>query len=926
MNFSELNLKAAEEGCVLLRNENQTLPLLKDDKVSIFGRAAFDFLYSGLGSGGSVHVPYRTILADELVNLSQLKKGPEISENLISIYNEWRKENPFDTGGGVWAGEPWSQKEMPVSKELAIEESKTSNKAIYVISRNAGEDKDLAIQKGSWYLSQDEETVLENICAAFEKVCVVFNTCGIMDTSFINDKKFKNHIAAAIYVWQGGMEAGKAAANVLTANAIPCGKLSDTIALDINDYPSTKNFGQKDKVFYQEDIFVGYRYFLTFAKQKILFPFGFGMSYTDFLTEILEAAFDSKKVKVRAKITNIGKLYAGKETLQLYLQCPQGKLGKPEKVLASYKKTPLLETGKSCVLELEFNLEDFASYDDSGATGNEFCWILEKGKYFVFAGNDSLSAKKIDLNIELSEDKIIEKLEQSAAPTQCFKRMKSVCKENDEENFELSFEDVPLNKVDLQKRIHENLPPEIKFCGSKKITFDDVKKDNSLLDDFVAQLNAKELSTIVRGEGMMSAKVTMGVTSAFGGLSESLHNYKIPVACTADGPSGIRIDTGKEANLMPTGTCLACTWNEDLIESLYFAEGEELLKNQIDTLLGPGMNIHRNPLNGRNFEYFSEDPLLTAKMASAEMKALHNAGSNGTCKHFACNSQEICRNSSDSIISERALREIYLKAFEIAVKTGAVHSLMTSYNGINGHWAASNYDLVNTILRKQWGYKGLVMTDWWAKMNNCVTGGNPTIKNAAYMVKARNDVYMIVDNDGAEKNLYGDNIEECLKNGELTIGELQLCTKDILNFILESPVSKRELRPLKVILTFEPKISQEDLNSDAKIIKEGEEFIPEANTYFYAEEETTFNVSGTYIKKADDLSQSVTNIFIDGKAAASLECRSTAGESTTVNATQIILKKGFYKITMENTKPGIELEKLNFNSKILTPVSMGIIK
>ncbi len=960
MDFQKFNLRSAQEGCVLLKNDFETLPLLPQDKVSVFGRAAFDFLVSGLGSGGSVHVPYKTVLMDELLNLSKENGGPIFSEKLIERYNEWRAENPFDNGSGVWAGEPFCQKDMPLNSEILAEERKFSNKAIYVISRNAGEDKDLLAQKGSWFLSETEYENLKEICAVYEKVCLVFNSCSVIDTSFVSSADFKNHITALLYVWQGGMEGGKAAANVLCAkdSESPCGKLSDTIA-EIQDYPSTKNFGQTDNIFYEEDIYVGYRYFLTFARDKILFPFGFGASYTNFELKFLNPVFDEKmNFCVKAEVLNSGNLYSGKEVVQLYLECPQGKLGKASRILVAYKKTPLLKPHEKCVLELKFNLKDFASYDDSGISGNAYSWILEKGKYFVWGGTDSLySAKKFDVDFELEDDFIVEKLEQAAAPTKAFKRIKpklaggladvaggssaETCGSSDATdalsgaNYSIETEDVPLSKINLAERIKNNLPKDIAFTGNKNINFEHLKEnlksnqnvlDENLLNDFVAQLNSKELATIVRGEGMMSSKVTMGVTSAFGGVSESLHSYGIPVACTADGPSGIRIDTGKEANLMPTGTCLACTWNDELVEQLYFEEGEELLKKQIDTLLGPGMNIHRNPLNGRNFEYFSEDPLLTANLASREMKALYKAGSNGTCKHFACNSQELCRNSSDSIVSERALREIYLKAFEIAVKNGSAHSLMTSYNAINGHWAASNYDLVSTILRKEWGYTGLVMTDWWAKMNNCISGGEATIKNTAYMIKARNDVYMIVDNDGAEINEYGDNIQECLENGELTLGELQLCVKNILKFILNSPVSKRKLRELKIISNFAPKISENEIPENANIVKEGQDFIPNDKTYFYAEQKGCFNISGTYIKKEDNLSQSVTNIFIDQIPAASLECRSTAGQETTVNASQVILERGYYKISQENTKAGIEVKKLNFNSKVITPVSMGIIK
>lgn len=997
--FQEFNLESAQEGCVLLKNQDETLPLLPQDKVSVFGRAAFDFIASGLGSGGSVHVPYKTVLMEELLKISKESGGPIFSENLVKLYENWRKENPFDNGSGVWAGEPFSQKDLPLTSEIVNQEKKFSNKAIYVISRNAGEDKDLIQEKGSWFLSDTEYENLRQICNVFEKVCVVFNSCSIIDTSFAFSADFKNHITALLYVWQGGMEGGKAAANVLCAknNLSVCGKLSDTIA-KIQDYPSTKNFGQKDFIFYQEDIYVGYRYFLTFAREKILFPFGFGLSYTNFDVKFLNPSFDDKmNFRVQVQVQNSGTKYSGKEVIQLYLRSPQGKLGKASRVLVAFKKTPLLAAGEKCTLDLTFNLKDFASYDDLENSKNAYSWILEKGKYFVYGGTDSLSAKKLDSYFELSDDFIVEKTEQAAAPTKSFKRIKpqlcdsadsadfdggtSVSAENSfvksnktsvsnenfsnktadfsaksdasakisetcakiseskisenfaSENYKIQTEDVPLSKINLEERIKKNLPKDIAFTGNQNLTFEDLKSnlkencplDENLLNKFVAQLNPQELATIVRGEGMMSSKVTMGVTSAFGGLSESLHSYKIPVACTADGPSGIRIDTGKEANLMPTGTCLACTWNPELVGNLYFEEGAELLKNQIDTLLGPGMNIHRNPLNGRNFEYFSEDPFLTAQIACAEMKSLHKAGSNGTCKHFACNSQELCRNSSDSIVSERALREIYLKAFEISVKNGSVHTLMTSYNGINGHWAASNYDTVNTILHKEWGYKGLVMTDWWAKMNNCVKGGEPTVKNAAYMIKARNDVYMIVDNDGAEINEYGDNIQECLENGELTLGELQLCVKDILTFILNSPVSKRKLRELKIISSFAPKISENSLPANAKIVKEGENFIPNDETYFYAQENATFNISGTYIKAEDNLSQSVTNIFIDQVPGASLEARSTAGHETTVNAAQVILAHGFYKISLENTKPGLEVKNLCFTSKVSTPVSMGIV-
>lgn len=919
MSFADLIFTTATEGSVLIKNEGKMLPLKKGDSVCVFGRCQKDFHKSGMGSGGSVHVLYSTVLIDELLK-AENSETAVFDRNLVNIYEEWNKENPFDNGGGRWAGEPWSQKEMPVSKEMAARFARENSKAVYVIGRNAGEDKDLQAVKGSWYLSETEYDNLVNICSAFDEVAVVFNTCGIMDTSFINDSAFNGHIKAAAYVWMGGMEAGHSAAALLMGKENFSGKLSDTIA-KIEDYPSTKNFGNEKENIYEEDIFVGYRYFNTFAKDRILYPFGFGLSYTEFKTQITECTADSLTVTIKAEITNTGSC-SGKETLEVYLNAPEGKLGKASRVLAGFAKTHLLEKGQKETVTVRFNIEDFASYDDSGITGFEHSWVLEEGQYYIYAGSDSLNAEKLSFgnndSISIGRTYAVKKCSQAGAPFKEFKRLKN-------ENGNAVYENVPLNKNNLEKIIKENLPKEIPFTGNKGISFDDVKKDRNLMNDFIAQLDVKQLATIVRGEGMMSAKVTMGITAAYGGLSESLHDdYKIPVAGCADGPSGIRVDTGREASLMPIGTQIACTWNPELIEELFIEEGKELVRYEIDSLLGPGINIHRNPLNGRNFEYLSEDPFLTGIIAAAEIRGLKKGGSSGTIKHYACNSQELCRNSSDSVLSERALREIYLKGFEIVVKDGNLVSLMTSYNPINGHWAASNYETVAMILRNEWKYEGLVMTDWWAKMNHCVKGGDATIKNAAYMIRARNDIYMIVDNDGAENNQYGDNIEECLSNGELTLGELQLCVKNILNFILQAPVSKRPLRALKEILEFNTECTEAP--SGAKLVKEKEDFTPDENTWLTVDHKGVYNISGTYIKESDDLSQSVTNIMIDGKPASSLECRSTAGVFTTVNASQVILNPGTYHVTLEHTKPGITVSRISFNSQVITPVSMGVIK
>ena len=926
MTFAETICRAAEEGAVLLKNEECILPFTSQDNVAVFGRCQKDWYRSGTGSGGSVHVSYTTTLIDSLLELS-LSDGsmPHIDVMLAKTYSNWIQENPYDNGGGAWGAEPWCQKEMPLSKEILEESGANNSKAVYVIGRTAGEDKDNMAEKGSWYLNDDEKAALKAICGTFEDVCVVLNVSNIIDMSWINSPEFKGHIKAVLIAWQGGQEGGRAAARVLCGLANPGGKLSDTIAMSIDDYPSTKHFGSKGDIFYKEDIYVGYRYFSTFAPERILFPFGFGLSYTSFNTSIKKSELKNGKITVQVEVKNTGKV-AGKEVLQAYLSAPQRKLGKPARVLADFKKSSELKAGESQTLELSFSLADFASYDDSGLTGYQFAWVLEEGLYKVFVGSDSVSATEVFFDgksgINLSKTEVVEQCRQALAPETDFMRLHPIaCADG---TFVAKEEKVPLMKADLAERIKTNLPEEYPFTGDWGIRFSDVLSDNSKLDAFIAQISDEDLAAMVRGEGMMSQKVTVGIAAAWGGITQSLRNLGIPAAGCSDGPSGVRLDTGKEANLMPIGTLLACTWNPNTIEELYTFEGKELVQYEIDTLLGPGANIHRSPLNGRNFEYYSEDPLLSGIIAAAALRGLNKGGASGTIKHFAANNQETWRRTSNSVVSERALREIYLKPFEIAVKSGEVKSLMTSYNAINGHWSASNYDLVTTILRKEWKYTGLVMTDWWATMNDCVKGGSESIKNTGSMIRSGNDVYMVVDNDGAEKNMYEDNTIESLKNGSLTRAELHAAARNILNFIMISPVAKRPLRPLKIFKSFQSILKEQP--SDALIVVEGKDFLPENGSFYLnAQHDAMYNISGTYSKEGDDLSQSVTNILIDGSPAASLECRSTAGIETTVNAAQVQLEKGWYKITLEHTKPGITVKKLNISSQVITPVSLGVI-
>ena len=915
MDFAHKIREAAAEGAVLLRNTGNTLPLTKDDTVSIFGRCQFNYYRSGTGSGGSVHVPYTTTLTGGLLNLKSLTGSPLFNGELIDIYEKWIAAHPFDNGGGGWASEPWSQAEMPVSEDLAERAAAVSTKAVVVIGRTAGEDQDNKVAEGSYLLSQNEKDMLMSVCSAFTHVAVVLNVSNIIDMKFIDEPEFKGHITAVLYTWHGGMEGGNAAAQLLCGKVTPSGKLTDTIAYNIQDYPSHENFGNLLKNYYKEDIYVGYRYFETFAPGSVMFPFGFGLSYTTFSTSVVSAEERNGIISVRVIVKNTGKKYSGKETVQLYFQAPQGKLGKPARALAAFRKTRTLWPGTIDILDLSFPVSSMASYDDSGCTGHESCFVLEQGDYVIYCGTDVRSASRVNIGdsgvYTVEETRVTEQLEQALAPVEPFTRIRPLlC--NGVGTYTRTEEAVPVSHTDLEKRIHDNLPEEILCTGEKTVKFGAVKWGLGKLDDFIAQLSPEELASIVRGEGMCSMKVTPGTAAAFGGVTPALHDCGIPCGCCSDGPSGIRMDTGAEASLMPIGTLLACTWNMNLVRELYTFEGKELAENKIDTLLGPGMNIHRYPLNGRNFEYYSEDPLLTGKTASAAVEGLRRGGAAGTIKHFACNSQETARRVVNAVVSERALREIYLRGFEIAVREGHAVSLMTSYNPVNGRYTASNYDLLVTILRREWGYTGLVMTDWWTLMNDCVSGGIGMINNTASMVRARNDVYMVVDNDGAEHNAFLDNTMSAVNSGRLTVGELQVCAKDILNFLLRSPCSKRFPHPLKPVAAYRALTSPSC--STVNNVNEKIPF-PSADTRvcLTVHESGIYRICGAYSKVTDkELSQSVCNILLNGKSAASFDTRGTGGHTAEVTAAEVKLEKGFYTLELSHTKPGIDVQWVSF--------------
>lgn len=772
-NISALCRKVGADGIVMLKNSGGVLPLTKDRTISVFGRVQKDYFYVGYGSGGDVNPPYRVSLIDGL----RKNENISINEDLAAVYEKWTAENPVCNG--FWGHWPMHYDEMPVTDELVRTAAEKSDTAIIVFGRAAGEDRENTLTPGSFYLTADEEDLLNKVCGNFEKVVVLLDCGSIMDMSWA--KKYDGKISALLYVWQSGMESGNAIADVLSGVVPPSGKLADTIAENYLDYPSAKLFGGKDFNEYSEDIYVGYRYFETFAKDKVLYPFGFGLGYTDFDIKVTQTRVGDDEITVFTQATNIGERYDGRETVQVYLELPQGLLGKPIRTLAAYKKTGLLSPGESEKIKLSFNLSDFASYDDSGITGHKSAYVLEKGEYSIYVGSDVRSAV-CARKFSLPDLKVVHQFTQAAAPNPNHPFERLVAKTGNDGALVPMTEAVPVMTANLRERILKNLPHDILQTGDLGYKLTDVKNGDVTLEQFVAQLSLDELEAITRGDYTMNSPLgAKGNAGAIGGVLQSLREKGVPALITTDGPSGIRL--AANCSLMPNGAALACCFDPDLIEELYAEVGKEMKERGSDILLAPGMNIHRNPLCGRNFEYFSEDPLVSGKTAAAVVKGVQSQGLSACPKHFACNNQETNRTHNDSRVSERALREIYLKGFEYVVKNAKPKNIMTSYNKINGVWGHYNYDLCTTILRGEWGYNGNVMTDWW--MRSSESPEFPGTRDQAYRVRAQVDVLMPGGNrsgkrkpDGTIKKSYNH------KNG-ITLGELQRSAMNVLKLALD---------------------------------------------------------------------------------------------------------------------------------------------
>lgn len=901
---------AAAEGIVMLRNEQGVLPLRKDEEIAVFGRIQLHYYKSGTGSGGMVNVSKVTGIPDGL-----LEAGVRVNVPLMNTYKAWDEEHPYDLGGG-WGGEPWSQAEMPLTDEFVRNAAQSSKTAVIIIGRTAGEEQDNRLAEGSFLLTQGEREMLRLTRQYFGKTVVLLNTGNIMDMGFIDE--FSPD--AVLYVWQGGMTGGTGTAMVLTGEVSPCGKLPDTVAYRVEDYPSDANFGCKTGNTYAEDIYVGYRYFETFAKDKVRYPFGFGLSYTTFSMQAGKAALDESdgQIYLDVTVTNTGSV-PGKEVVQVYCEAPQGALGKPARVLTAFDKTKTLAPGESQTLRLP--LVPPVSYDDSGVTGHRFCNVLEAGEYKFYVGGD-VRAAQYEASIEIPELVTGPQFRQAMAPVEAFQRMKPI---PNGKGYSIGYEDVPLNEVDEAQRRLDALPQELPK-PQKQVHFAEVCKGLATLEEFTASLTDEELCSIARGEGMGSPRVTPGTASAFGGVTDALENRGIPAGCCSDGPSGMRLDCGTKAFSLPNGTMLAATFNRELLTELFYDMGLEMTVNHVDCLLGPGMNIHRHPLNGRNFEYFSEDPLLTGQIAAAELRGLRKAGVMGTIKHCCGNNQETNRHFYNSVVSERALREIYLRGFEIAVKEGGAKSIMTTYGSVNGLWTAGNYDLCTEIIRKEWGFDGFLMTDWWANINE--RGKAPDRQNFAAMVRAQNDVYMVcADCVNSE-----DTLADSLKNGTLTRGELQRGAMNVLRFLLTTNAMKRKVgeecdvevigRPADEISDGKPVVFY-DLESDLILPLPGID-TDKGSSYTFALKVLNpgwFRVTVTASAEGGALAQIPMTLFSMGTASGTFTWNGTGGEPVSFQK-KLPLFSRFTTIRLYFAQSGLHMDSIRFEA-IEAPIDVG---
>ncbi len=800
----KLSREAAREGIVLLENRDNLLPLEEGSRVALYGRGGIKTVKGGTGSGdvneredvsildGLRNAGIRVANEEWLISYEREfeEKRKEWRDWLlkISLDAEAREEGSFFE---IYAANPF---EAPLGDPPEKEDCDT---AIFVISRVAGEAADRRNKPGDYYLSGDEERFLDDLCRLYDRVIVILNTGGVLDLSFMDNHK---NIGALIFMCQAGMEGGNALADILCGNVSPSGHLTDTWCYDYEDYPGASDFSFINEDLttekYEEGIYVGYRYFDSLGI-PVRYGFGYGLTYGEFLTEMDEISYGEGKLSISVNVTNIGDTPA-REVVQVYVSCPQEGLEKEFRRLAGFKKTAVIPADGREKVTVGIPMDLLTSYDES-VPG----WVLEKGIYGVWIGG-SLDRSVLSGAFECDDTKVLFKTGHYCAPENDLREFSIPFDERmetrDRWHTKLKEEDLPVIKIDP-----ETLNTGAAVYGREEDIEDRIRK-------VVDSLSNEKLISLLVGaitDGGNAATVGASGFKVPGGAGDTSYlavEDGIPSIATADGPAGVRIQETYKVHdgrvkalpfiktvehgffdpepdeepgevyyqyctAFPVGTLLASSWDPELVREVGRAVAEEMEIFGVNLWLAPGMNIHRNPLCGRNFEYFSEDPLLSGKTAIAMTKGVQSVkGCGVTIKHFACNNCEDNRYFSNSVLSERTLREIYLKGFEIAVREGEPEALMTSYNKVNGVHCANNTGLITRILRDEWGFKGMVMTDWTTTWH----GDNCSAKGC---VLAGNDLTM----PGHPQDI--DDISEALKEGVLTIEDIRKCAYRVVRTV-----------------------------------------------------------------------------------------------------------------------------------------------
>ena len=782
--------KAAAEGIVLLKNDG-VLPLKLSDPIALFGSGADKTVKGGIGSGDVNNRENISIfrgVREAGAAVTSLEWLKDYDRRYDDAREKWKEkiledahhvDNPFD----AYAANPFV---LPEGRSITEKDLKGACAALYVISRISGEGKDRRLAEGDYYLSRREWEDILYLDQYGIPLILILNAGGPVELTDI--LREADNIRAVLNISQPGQEGGTAVADILFGKAVPEGKLTATWAERYEDYPCADSFsylnGNLEKEEYREGIYVGYRYFDSFGV-KPLFPFGHGLSYTSFEMKFHEIKAKENALGAEVTVTNTGKSYAGREVVQVYVSLPRTGTEKEYRRLAGFRKTDSLKPGESQNVVVEIRQKQLAVFSEERQA-----WIVEKGMYGIWIGGSSAEARLCAF-VKVPEEVILEETHRICPREEMFAEL---CMNGSEKDIRRT----PAEK-EGQLSVYEFIPRR--------------EKQKNYKAPAERRYPVEALIPLLYGN-ITSGASTLGsagirVPGSAGESTEALEEkYGIRSLIMADGPAGIRLrqsyqvdrasdtvyGTGVLGSLengflepmelhenadtyfqyctaFPVGTALAQTWDAELLREFGRAVAEEMEEYHVDLWLAPGMNIQRNPLCGRNFEYFSEDPLLTGVLAAAVTQGVQSRpGCGVTIKHFACNNQEDNRMGVDACISEKALREIYLRGFEIAVKESAPAAVMSSYNLLNGVHAANSRDLCTVLAREEWGFEGVIMSDW----NTTVPAdGSIPWKCAA----AGNDIIM-------PGNIRDDeNIRQAYMRGELTEETIRECAGRIIALV-----------------------------------------------------------------------------------------------------------------------------------------------